>query len=121
MKLSICTDVLGNLSYPDMLDKVKSMGINAVEMTAGGWGGCSHINTMELLKDDGKLKAFKEELTKRDMEISALNCSGNPLCPGEMGYRHDTGYAEGRICESGAARGASILRAVRYHIDCCLL
>jgi len=89
MKLSICTDVLGNLSYPDMLDKVKSMGINAVEMTAGGWGGCSHINTMELLKDDGKLKAFKEELTKRDMEISALNCSGNPLCPGEMGYRHE--------------------------------
>ena len=39
MKLSLCTDVLGDLSFTVMLDKVKSLGIDAVEMTAGGWGG----------------------------------------------------------------------------------
>ena len=38
MKLAICTDVFADLSYTDMLDKVKSLGIDAVEMTAGGWG-----------------------------------------------------------------------------------
>ena len=37
MKLAICTDVFAGLSYTDMLDKVKSYGIDAVEMTAGGW------------------------------------------------------------------------------------
>lgn len=37
MKLAICTDVFADLSYTDMLDKVKSLGIDAVEMTAGGW------------------------------------------------------------------------------------
>ena len=34
MKLAICTDVFADLSYTDMLDKVKSLGIDAVEMTA---------------------------------------------------------------------------------------
>ena len=38
MKLSLCTDVLAELSFTEMLDKVKSLGIDAVEMTAGGWG-----------------------------------------------------------------------------------
>ena len=94
MELALCTDVLGNLSYPDMLDKVKSYGINAVEMCAGGWSPCPHVNTAELLADDNKLAAFKAELDKRGMKIAALNCSGNPLCPGELGEKHTkTAYA----------------------------
>lgn len=32
MQLAICTDVFAGLSYPDMLDKVKSLGLDAVEM-----------------------------------------------------------------------------------------
>jgi sugar phosphate isomerase/epimerase len=88
MKLSLCTDVLGDLSYPQMLDKVKSLGLSAVEMTAGGWSSCPHVKTAELLADENKFKAFKDELVKRDMEIVALNCSGNPLAPGKMGDEH---------------------------------
>jgi sugar phosphate isomerase/epimerase len=88
MKLAICTDVYGNLPFPEMLDKVKSLGVNAVEMTAGGWGACPHVNRLELLSDPAKITAFKAELDKRGMEIAALNCSGNPLCPGEMGENH---------------------------------
>jgi len=88
MKLALCTDVLGNLSYVDMLDHVKSLGINAVEMTAGGWAGCPHVKTAELLADEGKRKAFLDELTKRNMCIAALNCSGNPLAPGDLGKKH---------------------------------
>ena len=45
MKLAICTDVFADLSYTDMLDKVKSLGIDAVEMTAGGWGARSCSRT----------------------------------------------------------------------------
>lgn len=88
MKLAICTDVLGNLSYVDMLDKVKGMGIDAVEMTAGGWGARKHCNTQELLADGTKLKAFQEELTKRGMRISALNTSCNPTWPSETGKEY---------------------------------
>ncbi len=35
MQLAICTDVFADLSYTEMLDKVKALGIDAVEMTAG--------------------------------------------------------------------------------------
>ena len=83
MKLAICTDVFADLSYTDMLDKVKSLGIDAVEMTAGGWGARKHCNTAELLADEGKRKEFMGELEKCGMRISALNTSCNPLWPSE--------------------------------------
>ena len=89
MKLAICTDVFADLSYTDMLDKVKSLGIDAVEMTAGGWGARKHCNTAELLADPDKLAAFKAELDKRGMRISALNTSCNPLWPSETGKEYE--------------------------------
>ncbi|MEK8026755.1 sugar phosphate isomerase/epimerase family protein [Pseudaquabacterium rugosum] len=88
MKLAICTDVYGNLSYTEMLDQVKSLGVDAVEMTAGGWAGCPHVKTQELLASAPARQAFLAELDQRGMEIAALNCSGNPLSPGEMGEKH---------------------------------
>ena len=37
MKLSICTDVMGDLSFTDMLDKCVKLGVEGIEMTGGGW------------------------------------------------------------------------------------
>jgi len=88
MKLAICTDVFAELSYTDMLDKVKSYGIDAVEMTAGGWGARKHCNTAELLANDGKRKEFLDELGRRGMRISALNTSCNPTWPSETGKEY---------------------------------
>ena len=88
MKLAICTDVYANLSFTEMLDKVKSLGIDAVEMTAGGWGARKHVNTQELLADESKIATLKEELEKRGMRISALNTSCNPLWPSETGEEY---------------------------------
>ncbi|EOC1278255.1 sugar phosphate isomerase/epimerase [Cronobacter turicensis] len=88
MKLALCTDVLGNLPLPAMLDKVKSYGISGVEMTAGGWSPCPHVPTDALLASPEKLEAFRNELATREMRIVALNCSGNPLAPGELGEIH---------------------------------
>ena len=88
MKLAICTDVFQNLSYTDMLDKVKSYGIDAVEMTAGGWGARKHCNTAQLLSSREKQEAFLAELEKRGMRISALNTSCNPTWPSETGKEY---------------------------------
>lgn len=88
MKLAICTDVFADLSYTDMLDKVKSLGIDAVEMTAGGWGARKHCNTAELLADENKRREFMAELDKRGMRISALNTSCNPLWPSKTGEKY---------------------------------
>lgn len=88
MKLALCTDVLADLPFPAMLDKVKSYGIEGVEMTAGGWSPCPHVQTEALLASPEKLAAFKQALSEREMRIVALNCSGNPLAPGELGEKH---------------------------------
>jgi sugar phosphate isomerase/epimerase len=93
MRLSLCTDCLGNLSFEQMLDRVAEMGVRGVEMTAGGWSSAPHLRTDELLADAGKRRAVLASLNSRGMEIAALNVSGNPLDPGELGARHksDTG------------------------------
>ncbi|WP_053145213.1 sugar phosphate isomerase/epimerase family protein [Erwinia billingiae] len=88
MKLALCTDVLAGLSFTAMLDKVKSYGISGVEMTAGGWSPCPHVKTEELLTSPEKLEQFRKELSEREMRIVALNCSGNPLAPGDLGEMH---------------------------------
>ncbi|MGI6467254.1 MAG: sugar phosphate isomerase/epimerase family protein [Sphaerochaetaceae bacterium] len=88
MQLSICTDSLGFLPYEKMLDKVKEYGVDYVEMTTGGWSPAPHIKIDELLSSEQKLKEFKSALEEREMGIAALNCSGNPLDPGDLGTKH---------------------------------
>jgi sugar phosphate isomerase/epimerase len=88
MKLSICTDCMGNLSFPTMLDECVALGVEGIEMTGGGWSPAPHVRTEELLADAGKRKAFLREVEARGLGIAALNCSGNPLEPGELGARH---------------------------------
>lgn len=100
MELAICTDVYQNLSYTDMLDRVKGLGIDAVELCVGGWGARKHVNTAELMADADKRKAFKAELDKRGMRISAFNTSCNPTWPTETGrqYAEDM-YNTARLAE----------------------
>ena len=88
MRLSLCTDCLGHLPFEQMLDEVSQMGVRGVEMTAGGWSQAPHLRADELLADAGKRRAVSAALRSRGMEIAALNVSGNPLDPGELGVRH---------------------------------
>ena len=88
MKLSFCTDSLGNLPFEQMLDKLCEMGVFGVEMTAGGWSSAPHLRADELLADAGKRQALRAALESRGMEIAALNVSGNPLDPGQLGAKH---------------------------------
>jgi sugar phosphate isomerase/epimerase len=88
MKLSICTDVMGDLSFTDMLDRCVKLGVEGIEMTGGGWSRAPHFRADRLLADKGALKAALKEIEARGLEIAALNCSANPLDPGPMGERH---------------------------------
>ena len=88
MKLSFCTDSLGHLPFEKMLDHLGEMGVFGVEMTAGGWSSAPHLRADELLADAGKRQALRAALESRGMEIAALNVSGNPLDPGQLGAKH---------------------------------
>ncbi|MGQ9009908.1 sugar phosphate isomerase/epimerase family protein [Bacillus stercoris] len=88
MKLSYVTDSLGHLPFEDMLDFAAKLGIDTLEMTTGGWSTAPHLNLDELLQSSEKRKEFSQALEKRNMTLCALNCSGNPLDPGELGKSH---------------------------------
>lgn len=88
MKLSICTDRRGSLSFEAMLDKVAELGVAGIEMTGGGWSPAPPLRAEELLADAGKRKAALSAIESRRLEIAALNVSGNPLDPGELGEKH---------------------------------
>ena len=57
-------------------------------MTTGGWSSAPHVRMDELIASAEAREAFLGELSSRGMEIAALNCSGNPLDPSEMGQDH---------------------------------
>ncbi len=88
MKLSICTDVMADLAFTDMLDKCVALGVEGIEMTGGGWSKGPHFRADRLLADRSALKAALKEIEARGLAIAALNCSANPLDPGPMGERH---------------------------------
>ena len=64
MKLSIHTDVMGNLSFTDMLDKCVALGLEGVEMTGGGWSKGPHFRADQLLADKGLLKRKLKETAR---------------------------------------------------------
>ena len=65
MKLSICTDVMGDLPFTDMLDQCVKLGVEGVEMTGGGWSKGPHFRAEPLLADKGKLKSALKEIETR--------------------------------------------------------
>lgn len=87
MKLAYNTDSLGNLSFEEMLDECERLGIKYLEIATGGWSKSPHINVEELLADEEKLKSYKKKIDDKNMEIIALNCSGNHLADNKLGER----------------------------------
>ncbi|SHM52025.1 sugar phosphate isomerase/epimerase family protein [Gracilibacillus kekensis] len=83
MKLGVFAVLFGDKSLEEALDNVQEAGLDAVEIGTGGYPGNTHCNPAELLADDSKLQKFQEAFTKRNIEISALSCHGNPLHPNQ--------------------------------------
>ncbi len=81
MKLSVLANLYGNLSLEETCKRLSSLGVEAVEIGAGGYPGKAHCNPEELLSDLTKFKKFQETIRKYDLEICALAAHGNPVHP----------------------------------------
>lgn len=79
MRLSYIPDSLGYMGLEDMLDTVKSLGVDAIELTTGNWSSAPHIDLQKIVTNAEERKNFREKFQSRNMDIVALNCSGNPL------------------------------------------
>lgn len=88
MKIGMITDSLGALSFGELLDTAAKLGIERLEFAAGNWSRAPHLALDRMLDNASVRRDFVAELREHGIAISALNCSGNPLHPGEIGARH---------------------------------
>ncbi|ACP22755.1 sugar phosphate isomerase/epimerase (plasmid) [Sinorhizobium fredii NGR234] len=85
MKIGLNTDGLGALSLEKCLDSVAKLGLSCVEFGLGGWSSAPHVDIAEMLASAKSRDRLMGMLRERNLEISALNCSGNQLHPGDIG------------------------------------
>lgn len=96
MRLGVYTALLANYSLEDTLIYLTQRGIHTVELGCGGYSGTFHADPDVLLNDDQALSAFQDLLAKYEVQISALNCSGNPVHPQkDMAEAFHTAYEKG--------------------------
>jgi len=81
LKIGVVMGLFRNEPFEKVLDYVKSLGIEAVELGTGAYAGHPHCDVDLLLKNSQALKSFRSTVESRGLFISALNCSGNPLHP----------------------------------------
>ncbi|HUX11253.1 MAG TPA: sugar phosphate isomerase/epimerase, partial [Terriglobia bacterium] len=80
MKVGLFTVLLSNLSLDEVINKIKPLGIQTIELGTGNYPGNAHLK-LDLLNAPSKLKEFKQKLDDQGITISALSCHGNPLHP----------------------------------------
>ncbi|WP_298022983.1 sugar phosphate isomerase/epimerase [uncultured Dysosmobacter sp.] len=87
MKLGLVTDCLADKTLKEAAQICSSLGLEQVELGCGNWSPAPHIDLDALISDTGKRRELTDTLAAHGLSISALNCSGNPLFPGEKGAR----------------------------------
>ncbi len=81
MELSVMSPVLNQMNTEDAIKYLASLGVDSLEIGAGGYPGKAHLDPKELLADPKKIDAFKALLQKYNMKLSAVACHGNPVHP----------------------------------------
>jgi sugar phosphate isomerase/epimerase len=79
--IGVFDPVFDKLSLDEMIDKISSMGIEAVEIGTGGYPGTAHCPVQEMLDDSGKLRAWKKKFEDHNIQVATLSCHGNPVHP----------------------------------------
>jgi sugar phosphate isomerase/epimerase len=88
MRIGMVTDSLGQLPLDEMLRVVAELGIEMLEFPCGNWSSAPHLKLDAMLESASRRDEFQAKLRGHGIALSALNCSGNQLHPGELGKRH---------------------------------
>lgn len=89
MKVGLVSDCLANQTFEQLLQTCKASDIEQVELGCGNWSSAPHVDLDGLLESETKRDEMKGLLRDYGISISAFNCSGNPLAPGDWGKRED--------------------------------
>ena len=80
MKVGVFTAMLGQLPLERVLEKLKGLKIDTVELGTGNYPGGPHC-PLSMLDNAAERKDFKARLADAGFQISALSSHGNPLHP----------------------------------------
>lgn len=81
MNLSVMSPVLNQMGLEDALKYLSSLGVDSVEMGAGGYPGKAHVDAIDYIAHPEKIENFKNLLEKYNLKLSAIACHGNPVHP----------------------------------------
>jgi sugar phosphate isomerase/epimerase len=81
MKLGAYTACLHDKTLEETLAILRGLGLNSAEINAGGFIGTPHIPVDELLGSAEAREAYLATFAEYGIELTALNCNGNPLHP----------------------------------------
>jgi sugar phosphate isomerase/epimerase len=80
MKVGVFTALLSQLPLWQVLEKLKALSIDTVELGTGNYPGDAHCK-LSMLENGASLAEFKSVVADHGATISALSCHGNPLHP----------------------------------------
>lgn len=81
MKLGVLTVPLGAMSLADAAKYLSGLGVQTLELGAGGCPGKAHLNPQELLGHKDKIDEVKRIMKDNNLEISVLSTHGNAVHP----------------------------------------
>ena len=81
MNLSVMSPVLNQMTLEEGLAYLASLGVDSIELGAGGYPGKAHLDPKEYLSNPAKIQGLKALLAKYNLKISAIACHGNPVHP----------------------------------------
>ncbi len=89
MKIGMITDSLAALDVEALVATAARLGLDMLEFGCGNWSRAPHLELDRMLESASARREFMARLEAHGIAVSSLNCSGNPLHPGEAGKRHD--------------------------------
>ncbi len=81
LKLGAYTACLHDRPLAEALEVLKADGLTSVEVNTGGFIPSPHCHVDALLASEQARRGYLAEFSSRGMELTGLNCNGNPLNP----------------------------------------
>lgn len=81
MKLGVMNPAVASMPFEEAMKYLSSLGVDCVELGAGGYPGDAHIKPAEIIGNPQKADEIKKVLKDNGLEISGISCHGNPLHP----------------------------------------
>ena len=81
MNLGVMTVLYGDKSLEETLKLLSGLGVQSVELGAGGYPGNTHLDAVATLNDDSKAKELLALVEQYNMHICAISVHNNPVHP----------------------------------------